>query len=171
MNRLFLLLTAAALVFLPSCAGLSGPDDGPAVAARNAAIRAEPRGDYFIGRRYFTDKTRYWGYLRQPGQTWETAKLAVMDENRGVLTPDRLKEMPESGNAHGFDHNYEYKVWGSYTGGKCYDPNADMELPLFAARKYELVNEKPGFLFKPSDRYNPKYIPAREAHRQTEGRR
>ena len=107
----------------------------------------------------------------KPGELWTSAKLVVMDETAGVLTPDRLKEMPESGNAHGFDHNYEYKVWGSYTGGKCYDPNADMELPLFAARKYELVNEKPGFLFKPSDRYNPKYIPAREAHRQTEGRR
>ncbi len=167
MNRLFLLLTAVAAFLLPSCAGL-GPDDGPAVAARNALIKAEPGGDYFIGRRYFTDKTRYWGYLRKPGQLWESARLTVMDEHRGVLTPDRLQEMPAAGNAHGFDHNYEYKVWGSYTGEKCYDPNADMELPVFAARKFEAIDPKPGFLFKPSDRYNPKYIPAKEAHRQTE---
>lgn len=85
MRRLFLLL-AALLPLLPSCQSTGGADNSPAVQMRNSAILAEPRGDWFIGRRYYTSKVRYWGYLRQPGQLWETARLVVMDEAGGVLT-------------------------------------------------------------------------------------
>ena len=172
---LLLMLSAAAVVVLPSCTttgAAGGMDNGPAVQARNAAIAGEPRGDWYVGRRYFTEKCRYWGYLRKPGQTWETAQLVVMDEGRGVLTPDRVSEMPSGdGRAHGFDHNYEYRVWGTFTGRRCYDPNADLQVPVFAARKYEVVSARPGFLFSPKDRYDPRYLPAREAGHRTESRR
>ena len=171
---LLLLLAAAAAVALPSCSTTGAADNGPAVQARNAAILAEPRGDWYIGRRYFTEKCRYWGYLRRPGELWDNAQLVVMDEMRGALTPDRVSEAPSDGSrAHGFDHNSEYRVWGSFTGRRCYDPNADLQLPVFAARKFELISERPGFLFSPKDRYDPRYLPAREAGRRTEsaGRR
>jgi hypothetical protein len=172
MTRRFILLLISLLPLLNSCATTEGGDTGAgqSVQLRNAAIRAEPRGDWYIGRRYFTNKVRYWGYLRSPGQLWDTAKLVVMDENRGIRTPDRLPEAPASGNAHGFDHNYEYRVWGNYTGRVVYDPNSDREVPLFAPRKFEVISEHPGYLFSPKDRYNPNYIPAREAKYQTPAR-
>lgn len=178
MTRRQLLFLPAALPLLNSCGGPGGaggggeaPDRSAVVQARNAAILAEPRGDWFIGRRYFTQKVRYWGYVRRPGQLWEDAKLVVMDENRGVSQPDRLPESPSGGdNAHGYDHNYEYRIWGSFTGQICYDPNSDRELPLFAARKFEVVSRAPGFLWSPRDRYHPMYIPAREGRFQTPAR-
>lgn len=170
MRRLFLLL-AALLPLLPSCQSTGGADNSPAVQMRNSAILAEPRGDWFIGRRYYTSKVRYWGYLRQPGQLWETARLVVMDEAGGVLTPDRLPEVAAGGgNSHGYDHNYEYRIWGDYSGRTAYDPNSDRELPVFVARKYEVISRNPGFLFSPRDGYNPNYIPAREGKYQTPNR-
>ncbi|MDB6071701.1 MAG: hypothetical protein JWL81_2872 [Verrucomicrobiales bacterium] len=166
--RLHLLLLLAFLPVLPSCETTGG--GGPAAAARNQAILAEPRGDFWIGRRYFVDKVRFWGYVRRPGQLWENSQLVVMDESR-VKTPDRLPEMPlDGGLAHGFDHNYEYRLTGNFTGRKVYDPNADMELPVFAPASYEVQNRTPGFLFSPTDRYSPKYIPAREVPRTTPAR-
>jgi hypothetical protein len=165
------LLCVALLPFLTSCGTTGGAEGGVDVQARNAAILAEPRGDWFIGRRYFTNKVRYWGYLRRPGHLWEQAKLVVMDERRGVTQPDRLPESPSGGgNAHGYDHNYEYRIWGDYTGEHCYDPNSDRELPLFAPSRFEVINREPGFLFSPRDRYNPNYIPPREAKYQTPAR-
>lgn len=165
-RALFLLL--AVLPLLPSCVSTDG--GGGLVTARNQVILAESRGDFWIGRRYFVDKTRFWGYVRRPGQLWDQSQLVVMEENR-LKTPDRLPEMPEGGGlAHGYDHNYEYRITGSFTGRKVYDPNADMELPVFAPGSYEVLNRTPGFLFSPTDRYSPKYIPAREVHRTTPAR-
>lgn len=170
MRRLHLLLLLTFLPILPSCESMGTSGGGPAVAARNQAILAEPRGDFWIGRRYFVDKVRFWGYVRRPGQLWENSQLVVMDESR-VKTPDRLPEMPlDGGLAHGYDHNYEYRMTGTFTGRKVYDPNADMELPVFSPASYEVQNRTPGFLFTPTDRYSPKYIPAREVPRTTPAR-
>ncbi|MES2706596.1 MAG: hypothetical protein V4726_08335 [Verrucomicrobiota bacterium] len=166
-----LLLTLVTGPLLPSCSSTSSTgiivDNSPVVQARNQAILAEPRGDYYIGRRYFVAKTRFWGYIRRPGQLWENAQLVVMDENR-VKTPDRLTEDAGAPQSHGYDHNYEYRIRGRFLGGtSIYDPNADMELPAFQPVSYELVSPRPGFLFSPRDRYDPRYIPAREVPRTT----
>lgn len=180
MRRLFLLLTVllcALPLSLTSCQSTGGPkggartspDDSPAVRARNAAIRQEAPGDYYIGRRYFVSKTRFWGYLRKPGQLWEEGQLVIMSE-RKVPQPDRLPELAPEGNSHGYDHNVEYRIRGRFTGRTLYDPNADMELPEFEPVSYEVINERPGFLFSPRDRYDPRYIPARELKRTTPSR-
>jgi hypothetical protein len=175
MNRRLLLLSALLPFLLPSCntsggAGFDEPDDnGPEVQARNAAILAEPRGEWFVGRRYFTSKCRYWGYVRRPGELWTSARLVVMDES-AARTPDRLPEQPVMGNAHGFDHNSEYRIWGRYSGRTAYDPNSDCELPVFTATRYELISSSPGFLFSPRERYSPNYIPARIARAQSSRR-
>ncbi len=34
----------------------------------NAAIRQEVPGNYFIGRRFYKDDYKMWGWVRQPGQ-------------------------------------------------------------------------------------------------------
>lgn len=146
-----LVLTLVVLGLLPACTTVEPPE----VTARNAAIAAEPRGDYFIGRRYFVDTTRFWGWVRQPGQSWETARLVIMNESR-CRTPDRLPEEPTDGGlAHGFDQNREYRLEGRYTGRGVYDPNTNLFLPEFELHSIRLINETPGFLFRPTERYLP----------------
>ena len=91
MNKLLLsLLGAALLPALTQCNTLE--KDIAGINARNAEIAREPRGNYFVGRRYHVPATRFWGYLRQPGQTWRTAQLVIMDES-ACRTPDRLPEI------------------------------------------------------------------------------
>ncbi len=131
--------------------------DCEAVNAREAEIAAEPKGDYYIGRRYYVPLTRFWGYLREPGQSWRHSKLVIMDES-AVRTPDRGYEPPVSGATFGKDANVEYTLTGSYTGEKAYDPSTDQILPVFKATSYSVRNEKPGFLFKPSEEYNKEFV-------------
>jgi hypothetical protein len=61
---------------------------------------------------------------------------------------------------HGFDHNYEYRIYGNFsTGDPIYDPNSDLILPEFILRDYELISTNPGFLFRPDERYLPSALP------------
>ncbi len=157
--RLFAIVLA---ILCASCVSNSTTGlQGPEVAAQNARIRAEPAGDYYVGRRYVTKKTRFWGYLRRPKQPWSSSKLVVMNESLAA-TPDRLPERPDGADrSFGFDHNHEYRIWGSYSGKKIYDPNSNLFLPEFVLEEYELVNADPGFLFDPKEKYDPKLLPAR----------
>lgn len=125
----------------------------PTISTRKAQIEAEPRGDFYYGRRYFVKKTRFWGYLREPGQSAEKAKLVIFNESR-KLNPDRLPEAGGSKN-YGFDNNYEYRIYGRYTGRELYEPNSNQFLPEFLLTDYKLVSKNPGWLFAPSDRYYP----------------
>ncbi len=154
MTKRFLLITAACLT-LTQCNTLK--TDCEAVNLREQEIAAEPRGDYYIGRRYYVPLTRFWGYLRQPGQSWRQARLVIMDESI-VRTPDRGYEPPVAGATFGTDANMEYRLTGSYTGESAYDPSTDQILPIFKATSYTLTNKKPGFLFKPSEEYNTEYV-------------
>lgn len=131
--------------------------NNPAVKARNAQIATEPAGNYFIGRRYWTDGTRFWGYLRKPRQPWSEAKLVIMNESI-TKQPDRVPE-EGTGLTHGYDHNYEYRIWGSYTGKTIYDPNSNFEVPEFRLSKFELITQNPGFLFYPGESYSPRRLP------------
>ena len=128
----------------------------PEMEARNALIAAEPMGNYYIGRRYHVPYTRFWGYLRKPRQSWDDARLVVMDES-SFKTPDRLKE-GHAGMSHGYDNNFEYRVYGSYLRDVAYDPNSDLVLPVFQPTGMEVLNRDPGFLFKPNERYSTKYV-------------
>ncbi len=132
--------------------------NSPAVKQRNAVIASEPRGNYYIGRRWWTEGTRFWGYLRKPGEPWSTAKLVIMNESI-THQPDRLPEGGELGRSHGYDHNNEYKIWGTFTGQTIYDPNSNFVVPEFRLSKYELITDNPGFLFYPSEGYNPRSLP------------
>ena len=121
---------------------------------RSAQIAAEAPGDYYIGRRFHIDRTHFWGYVRKPRQSWDTAKLVVMNE-RAARTPDRLPEEPRgTGNAFGYDHNAEYRVWGRFTGRRIYDPNSDLAIPEFECTRFQLISPSAGWLFKPNERFN-----------------
>ncbi|WP_265594072.1 hypothetical protein [Haloferula sp. BvORR071] len=127
---------------------------GPTVEARKAAIASEPTGDFFYGRRYYIQKTRFWGYVRRPGQSWDKSKLVIIKEDR-KRQPDRLNENGPEGQRYGYDNNYEYKLQGYFTGAESYDPNSNQFLQTFMLTGYEVVNRNPGWLFRPDDRYDP----------------
>lgn len=145
-----------------SSSGAGGPPNmgGPTVEERNASIASEATGDFHYGRRYYVQKTRFWGYLRNPRQSADKAKLVIIREDR-KLNPDRLPENGPDGQRYGFDQNYEYRMSGSYTGETSYDPNSNQILPVFLLTGYEVVNRNPGWLFSPSDHYNPLSITLR----------
>lgn len=130
---------------------------GPTEEERRAAISSEATGDFFYGRRYYVKKTRFWGYVRRPRESWDRAKLVMLREDR-KRAPDRLPESGAPGKRFGFDQNHEYRLRGYYTGDKAYDPNSNQVLPEFMLTGYELVDRDPGWLFRPDDRYDPARI-------------
>jgi hypothetical protein len=136
----------------PSSMG-GGNLGGPSVEERNAKIASEPTGDFFYGRRYFVEKTRFWGYVRQPRQPWSRAKLVIMREDK-KKNPDRLSEDGAPGQRYAFDNNTEYRLRGYYTGQQAYDPNSNQFLSEFMLTGYEALNRQPGWLFRPDDRYD-----------------
>lgn len=130
---------------------------GPTATERADQISTEPRGDFYYGRRYYVHKTRFWGYLREPGKSARQSQLVVMKESR-KLCPDRLPENGPSEPSYGFDHNSEYRIWGQFTGRRVYDVNSNQFLPEFELHDYQLIKRQPGWLFSPRDRYDPKRI-------------
>ena len=130
-----------ALFFLAGCETMpQGIQQARIEAAQK--IQAEPPGDYFIGHRYFKAPVyKFWGYVRRPGQPWSTAQLVVMNEKQ-KLTPDR--EQLNFGN----DNNYEYKLYGSFSGQKVYEPASDGFYPEFILQKYELISTNPAPIFR-----------------------
>ena len=117
-------------------------------------------GSEWVGRRYFTRQTRFWGYVKRPGDPWSKSTLVIFNE-RLKHAPDRLPELAMEGRGHGFDHNFEYRLKGTFSGNKIYDPNSDKTLPEFVLRDYELVSEKPGHLFDRKESYSPYRLPPR----------
>lgn len=140
--------------FLNQCAGPSGAGNmgGPTVEERAAKIASEPTGDFYYGRRYHVEKTRFWGYLRKPRESAKRAKLVMFDEWQ-KNSPDRFSENGSGEQRYAFDHNYEYRIRGSFTGKEAYEPNSNQFLPIFKLTGYELVDRNPGWLFSPADRY------------------
>jgi len=131
----------------------SGNLGGPTVAERDARIAAEPTGNFYYGRRYFVEKTRFWGYVRQARQPWSQAKLVILREDKKAA-PDRLAEAGAPGECYSYDNNVEYRIRGSYTGRDLYEPNSNQFLPEFMLTDYEVVERQPGWLFHPQDHYD-----------------
>jgi hypothetical protein len=131
----------------------SGNLGGPTIEERDARIAAEPTGNFYYGRRYLVEKTRFWGYLRQPRESWNRAKLVVMREEK-KSTPDRMSESGAPGQSYGFDANAEYRIHGYYTGREVYEPNSNQFLSEFMLTDYEMVDRQPGWLFRPEDHYD-----------------
>jgi hypothetical protein len=128
------------LILLASCATM--PEGiQQARVAMSAKIQAEPPGDYYIGRRYYKQNYHFWGYVRRPGQPWNTAELVMLNENK-KLAPDR-----EQIN-FGYDNNYEYKLYGRFSGDKVYEPASNGVYPEFVLTGYELISTNPAPIFK-----------------------
>jgi len=121
------------------------------VAARNAMnqeIATETPGDYFIGRRYYKKDYKFWGYVRSPGQPWNTAKLVMLNEQQ-KLAPDRAV------NQIGNDNNYEYKLFGKFSGDTVYEPASNGFYPEFVLTGYELRSVSPAPIFHTAAAVDP----------------
>jgi len=154
MVRIFVILGLVALVALPACQTAS-----PEVAARNQRIAAEPGGDYWMGRRVAGERTRFWGFIRRPRQTWDQAQLVMFNE-RERAAPDRLTETPGGGErTYQYDHNREYRLRGRLSGRQVYDPNSDKILPEFILEDYQETDAQPGWLFHPREKRDVYGVP------------
>lgn len=108
-------------------------------------IANEPTGDYFIGRRFYKQDYKFWGYVRSPGQPWTSAKLVMLNEQK-KLAPDRAL------NKIGSDNNYEYKLIGKFSGETVYEPASNGFYPEFVLADYTLSKISPAPIFRtPSD--------------------
>lgn len=110
-------------------------------AAMAKQIAAEPPGDYYIGRRYYKMYFKFWGYVRRPGQPWTTAKLVMLNEKQ-KLAPDRARL------SFGSDNNYEYRLYGYFTGQTVYEPASNGFYPEFVLKNYELISTNPLPIFQ-----------------------
>lgn len=136
-----LLQLLGSVIWLTGC-GTSMPEGiQQARLAAAQSIQAEPPGDYFIGRRYYKPEFKFWGYVRKPAQPWSTSQLVMLNEKQ-KLAPDR-----EQVN-FGMDNNYEYKLWGNFSGDKVYEPASNKILPEFVLKRYELVSTHPVPIFR-----------------------
>ena len=126
------------LVLMSSCETVDR--DAPARAAMAAAIRSEQPGNYFVGRRMFKKDYKMWGWVRDPGQPWKTAKLVMLNEQTR-LAPDRVH------GTLGDDNNYEYRLEGRFTGETVYEPASDRFYPEFQLAGFEILNTKPSSIY------------------------
>src|SRR4051812_45077250 len=108
--------------------------------AMREAIKAEEPGDYYIGRRFYKQDYKFWGYVRKPGQPWSSAQLVMLNEQQ-KLAPDRA-----AGHI-GSDNDYEYKLIGEYSGQTVYEPASNGKYPEFVLKDIELRNDHPANIF------------------------
>jgi hypothetical protein len=127
-------------LLLPGCETMpQGIQQARAAAAQS--IASEPEGDYFVGRRYYKPDFKFWGYVRRPRQPWSTAQLVMLNEKQ-KLAPDRQAL------SFGSDNNYEYKLYGSFSGERVYEPASNTIYPEFVLKSYELISTTPPPIFK-----------------------
>ena len=143
-------ITSCSAPSIPGFSGRGGRNEGAGLGS----------GSNWIGRRYFTRQTRFWGYVKRPGDSWDKSVLVIFNE-KFKHAPDRLPELVTEGTGHGYDHNYEYRLNGTFSGNVVYDPNSNKFLPEFVLREYELISKTPGHLFSPSESYSPFRLPPR----------
>ena len=139
--RPLLLLALAAFLPLTGCVTAEMKQKKAARTVMEDAIRQEEPGDYFVGRRYYKRDYKFWGFVRKPGQQWNAAKLVMMNE-QGKLAPDR--ELGKLGS----DNNYEYKLYGDFSGQTVYEPASNGFYPEFVLKAYELRTITPATIYK-----------------------
>lgn len=140
------LLVLLALGWLAGCETVES--DGPARAAMNEAIAGEQSGNYFIGRRMYKQDYKMWGWIREPGQPWKSAKLVMLNEQQ-KLAPDR-----QTGKL-GVDNNYEYKLSGRFSGEQIYEPASDRFYPEFVLTGYEVRSASPARIYTTKRQEDP----------------
>ncbi|HEY5707044.1 MAG TPA: hypothetical protein VIS96_15890 [Terrimicrobiaceae bacterium] len=145
MVRVFIL--ALSIIVLAGCESI---DTGAASrAAMNESIRRELPGNYFIGRRMYKVEYKVWGWVREPGKPWNTAKLVMLNEQR-VLAPDRAQ------GKLGTDNNYEYRLTGYFSGDTIYEPASNGFYPEFVILGAEVKSTSAPNIYQERRQNDPK---------------
>ncbi|MFV0338559.1 MAG: hypothetical protein ACK5LK_10010 [Chthoniobacterales bacterium] len=147
----FLLLLTLALGFFTGCETTSvfSPIEQAKRNAMLAAIPQEPLGNYYIGRRFYKREYKIWGWVRKPRQPWSQAQLVMLNEQQ-KLTPDRER------NQIGSDNDYEYKLFGFFSGDRVYEPSSNRIYPEFVLKGYEVLSTNPPRIFSDPRSTDPK---------------
>jgi hypothetical protein len=103
-------------------------------------VKTERLGDYFVGRRLVGQHFYFWGYVKRPRESWDRAKLVMLNENI-ALAPDRARH------EIGSDNNYEYRLYGYFSGDRVYEAASGRFFPEFVLKKAELIDSKPPPIF------------------------
>ena len=138
-----------AFSFFSGCATADPQGSAAARAAMLAEIRTEKPGNYYIGRRYYKVDYKFWGYVRKPGQPWSTAKMVMLNEQQ-KFAPDR-----EQGKI-GEDNDYEYRLFGDFSGQTVYEPASNGFYPEFILKGYELRSTDPAKIYREPGATDPK---------------
>ena len=147
LRRLLALLPlVCTLVIFSGCA--TADPQGASRTAMLAEIKGEPPGSYYIGRRYYKVDYKFWGWVRKSGEPWSAAVMVMLNENT-KLAPDR--ELGKIGS----DNNYEYKIFGDFSGQRVYEPASNGFYPEFVLKGYELKSVSPGNIYKAAGATNP----------------
>ena len=146
MRFLSLCVMAAVALALAGCETTGTADSGS--ASMNAAIRAEQPGNYYVARRMYKKDYKVWGWVREPGKSWKTARLVMLNEQR-TLAPDR------AANKIGMDNDYEYTLTGSFSGQTVYEPASDGFYPEFILVGAEVRSISPPNIYKQKRQNKP----------------
>ena len=145
---LLTLLFIGALVFLAGCETIQVQNrtDRRAIAA---SIAQEKPGNYYIGRRFYKVDYHMWGWVKKPREPWKKAQLVMMNEQK-TLAPDRAQ------GKIGADNDYEYVLYGFYSGDKVYEPASDHFYPEFVLTKAVLTDKALPLIYPDSRWKDPK---------------
>jgi hypothetical protein len=145
--RLSALVIALSLIALAGCETIDTAAVGRAAASQS--IRSEPPGNYFIGRRMYKVDYKVWGWVREPGKPWSTARLVMLNEQR-KLAPDRAQ------GKLGTDNDYEYRLAGYFSGDTVYEPASNGFYPEFILLGAEVRSTKPPNIYQLERQRDPK---------------
>ncbi len=144
----FSILFTACFAGCETTGGRGGAVNTAARAQMLAAIAQEPKGAYFVGRRYFKADYKFWGYVRRSGEPWSAAKLVMLNENT-KLAPDR------EGTKLGTDNDYEYRLAGHFSGDTVYEPASNGFYPEFVLKSAEVLTKTPAPIYREAGATNP----------------
>jgi hypothetical protein len=108
--------------------------------AISASIASEKPGNYYVGYRFYKVDYHMWGWVKKPGEPWKDSLLVMMNE-QGKLAPDRERH------AIGTDNNTVYKLNGSFSGQKIYEPASDRFYPEFVLTGAAVMTTNPPLIF------------------------
>lgn len=148
MKFLLILLFSGALFFLTSCETIHVQNRADR-SAIDASIAQEKSGNYYIGRRFYKIDYHMWGWVKKPGEPWKQAQLVMMNEQK-TLVPNRAQ------GKIGSDNDYEYFLYGFYSGDKVYEPASDAFYPEFVLTKAVLIDKAPPLIYPDSRWKDPK---------------
>jgi len=128
--------------------GHKGGGPNPDRAQLEQRVAAEAPGPYFVGRRYYKENYKFWGFVKRPGEPWVNAQLVMLNEQQ-TMAPDR------AANRIGSDNEYEYRLVGDFTGELIYEPASNGFYPEFRLSNAEVLSTNPPSIFLNAQENDP----------------